>query len=457
MKQSIQVLMIDDSPIIDRRVLVEAQSLQANGFQVALICPAKNSSESGESIVQGISCFRVKVSDEASMIHQAAVEPNLASQSRFRRWLRERPRLFHIAREIYRTRSNFVGKLRELPRLARACLAAARGQGESFFLEMDEQQRTLFNFARDSFSSVAIVHAHDLSILNVGIALKNHFGSRLVFDAHEVYGLQYRRADPVRYYYNLKERYLAGLSDAVITVNKDCVDLIRQNVGDLNLRYFEVSNAVDLPKDFAQKRIAKRGILRRYAGLSESDQVLIFTGGINKLRKVHLLIEAMKQVDSRIHLFLMPLPFQVKEFRELAKLHGVDSRVHFGPFVDSEEVLYWIADADVGIMPYQPVAESIAFSSPNKMFEFIACGLPMIGSRGLKNVRYAIETHRAGVCLNLVHVDDYARAIDEMFDPKLGGFKRFVPAIESMQAEYSWATQVPSLLACYRMILEIRR
>lgn len=450
MKHSTQVLMIDDSPIIDRRVLVEAQTLQNAGIGVCLFSPAK-SEEERECTIQGIRCFRVYLSAEAAQIHQVA--GGAAPNSRFRRWLSRHPKIYSSLRVINTNAIEIRRRISWLPKLAVAYLNVFAGRGEQHFRQLDSRQRVLFDSVVARFSEVRVVHAHDLSVLNVAIALCKRFDARLVFDAHEVFGLQFRRLDPARYYYNLKERYLTGCVDAVITVNSDCVTLIQKNVG-RSVPFFVVSNAVDLPADFEKKKAAKRGILRRHAKLSELDKVVIFTGGINRLRKVHLLVEGMKYVaNPHIHLFLMPLPYQIREFQELARRHGVERRVHFGPFVDSEEVLYWICDADVGIMPYQAVVESIEVSSPNKMFEFIACGLPMIGSRDLKNVRRVIEAHSAGVCRDLVSADDYGAAINEMFDLNLGGHQRFKSAVESIRSDYSWEQQKEGLLGCYRLLL----
>lgn len=444
------VLMIDDSAIVDRRILLEAKTLQSLGMDVVLVCPARNQSDEGEQVVRGVRIHKVLVSSEAGNVHlEQPVANATAPRQKLKHLLKRFPRIFGFFRSIFRFGMEVSYKARYLPDLCSAYLAMFAGSAETHFLKLSPAHELFFDFVKRKFDHVDVVHAHDLSILNVGVLLKKHFSAKLVFDAHEVYGLQYRRYDPLRYLYNLKERYLAGNADAVVTVNSDCVRLIQRNLLNRGMPFYEISNAVNLPTDFEQLVAARRGHLKAFFGIPSSSRILIFTGGINTLRKVHLLIEAMKDTNPDIHLVLMPLPYQVKEFKELAIKFGVGNRVHFGPFVDSEEVLYWIADADVGIMPYQPVVESIAVSSPNKMFEFIACGLPMIGSTELQNVAHVIESNGAGVTYRLRKAPDYTVAICKMFDDSLGGHERFRVAIQAIQDRFSWKHQELTLKRCY--------
>ena len=46
------------------------------------------------------------------------------------------------------------------------------------------------------------------------------------------------------------------------------------------------------------------------------------------------------------------------------------------PAVPQAELLEWTAAADIGIIPYQPVDLNTRFCSPNKLFEYIAAGIP---------------------------------------------------------------------------------
>ena len=56
-------------------------------------------------------------------------------------------------------------------------------------------------------------------------------------------------------------------------------------------------------------------------------------------------------------------------------------RLHVLPAVPSDELLAWVASADVSAMPNQPRTLNERYSTPNKLFESLAVGTPVVEQR----------------------------------------------------------------------------
>ena len=54
--------------------------------------------------------------------------------------------------------------------------------------------------------------------------------------------------------------------------------------------------------------------------------------------------------------------------------------MHVLPAVPPDELSDWVASADVGAMPNQPRTLNERLSTPNKLFETLAVGLPVVSS-----------------------------------------------------------------------------
>jgi glycosyltransferase involved in cell wall biosynthesis len=130
---------------------------------------------------------------------------------------------------------------------------------------------------------------------------------------------------------------------------------------------------------------------------------------------------------------------------------GIHHRVHYVIEIPWHEVIDWLASADVGVMPYQVTNFNAKISSPNKLYEFVVAGLPIIASTELDNVKHAIEMDRLGVMTLLRGVDSYRDIIREMFDHK-DGPERFRPNVLAARHKYTWTNEEPRLLALYRRI-----
>jgi len=67
-----------------------------------------------------------------------------------------------------------------------------------------------------------------------------------------------------------------------------------------------------------------------------------------------------------------------QSLEHLVESLGIASSVHFSGAVRPEEVPQWIREMDIGIAPYAKDAAN--YFSPLKILEYMACGLPVLGS-----------------------------------------------------------------------------
>jgi glycosyltransferase involved in cell wall biosynthesis len=126
---------------------------------------------------------------------------------------------------------------------------------------------------------------------------------------------------------------------------------------------------------------------------------------------------------------------------------GPGGRVYFLPAVDHADLLPYCASADVGVIPYQAVDLNNYFSSPNKLFDFIQAGVPIVAS-DLPFLRKVITETDGGIVARLDSPAAYAAAINAVLTRPDGGaalranLRRAAPA-------YTWESQSRKLIAAY--------
>ncbi len=295
-----------------------------------------------------------------------------------------------------------------------------------------------------------ILHAHDLPNLPIAHQIKNLTPSKLVYDAHEIYAYQYHKSDDIRQLMIETEAKHIDATDAVITVNQQCKEIMQKSYPHINIDI--ISNATSAPIDFNPK--VKNRLWHDKFHLPDETKIMVFPGGINPIRNIDTLLYAMQHIPQHLHVCFITYRKDVPYYQALSNKLGLQNRVHFICEIHWDKVNDWLASADVGIMPYQAASLNAKLSSPNKLFEFMVAGLPIIGSSELVNVKAVIDTYQVGVYRFFREEESYIEAIMDMFDESKGGCERFVPQVLACRHYFMWKNEAPKLLTCYKKLFD---
>jgi len=224
-----------------------------------------------------------------------------------------------------------------------------------------------------------VYHGHDLTALPAAIeAARRHPNAAVIYDSHELFldaGIEARQPWFARTLLRRFERRLVREVDAVITVNESISKRLQQ-------RYAAPPATIVRNAPPRQPvRTVRPDLLRPSAGIPPGAPVVLYHGGFQRDRGLEILAEAM--IDRRLddaHLVLLGFGPLEASLRALAGEPRFGSRIHVLPAVSPDELLDRVASADVSAMPNQPRTENERLSTPNKLFESIAVGTPVVSS-----------------------------------------------------------------------------
>jgi len=135
-----------------------------------------------------------------------------------------------------------------------------------------------------------------------------------------------------------------------------------------------VYNCPDLPAS----PIPRGRLIHDRLGLDAATRVVLYHGGISPGRGIEQLIDAIEDVPDAV---LAVMGYGEGEAALRARLAAEPTRrVHVLPAVRPTDVLAWVASADVAAMPIQPSTRNHRVATPNKLFEAMAAGVPVLAS-----------------------------------------------------------------------------
>ena len=188
---------------------------------------------------------------------------------------------------------------------------------------------------------------------------------------------RYRQGGALRELADTSEAWLLAGTDAVLAVSAPLADHVVARGVD-RARVHVVANGVDTARF---RPGSDDGVRGRY-GLG-AGPVLGFVGGLRPWHGVETVPRAIAALTARhpgVQALIVgdgPLAAEIR--REVARL-GLDGRVTLTGAVPHDEVPAHIRACDVALAPY-PAASHTFYFSPLKVYEYMACGVPVVGAR----------------------------------------------------------------------------
>lgn len=288
-----------------------------------------------------------------------------------------------------------------------------------------------------------IVHFHDPELLPLGYLLKrgNHF---VIYDSHEDFPRQvltkhwispvFRKM--ISFLFEIFENYIVKRLDAVVCatpfiakrfklINPNCVDV---NNFPILAEYLPLSDRKSQP---FSRTICYIGAITRERGISE------LVDAIYLLQNVTLIVCG---------------PFESQVYEDELKAKPGWRYVDYRGIVGRTEVAKIMSDSVVGIVTFLP-GPNHNDSQPNKMFEYMSAGLPLIASF-FPLWRQIIENSNCGLCVDPSSPQEIADAIEKLLSNELMCRQMGAAGRQAVAERFNWSNEAEKLLELYRNALK---
>jgi glycosyltransferase involved in cell wall biosynthesis len=111
----------------------------------------------------------------------------------------------------------------------------------------------------------------------------------------------------------------------------------------------------------------------------QSEKILLYQGALNMGRGLEMAIEAMKYTENTVLVIIGQGDVET-ELKELTRLLGLAERVSFTGRISPEKLFDYTVQADLGISLEEDLGLNYRFALPNKVFDYIQAGVPVLVS-----------------------------------------------------------------------------
>ncbi len=301
-----------------------------------------------------------------------------------------------------------------------------------------------------------VYHCNDAETLIFGYLLSKKDKAVMIYDAHEYFSdyipsnnqflkeLKPRISNKSKLFF---ERCLISKCKAVITVSEGIADLLKSDYKLAN-RPLVLRNTISFEKvPYSKKK------LQDIIAIGNDKKLIIFHGAISEDREIKRIINILPMLgDLNVMLVLMgkiDKNYQINLINLSDKL-GVRNMIMFCE-VKYNEVLEYLSGANIEVYLVKPKTLSYKYSMPNKLFEAMVAGLPIVIDKEFVEMRKIVEKYKVGIAVDSDNERESAKAIKALLENDDYYFS-LKDNIKKSRNELCWENDSKKLISLYRTI-----
>ncbi|MBP9017157.1 MAG: glycosyltransferase [Paludibacteraceae bacterium] len=286
------------------------------------------------------------------------------------------------------------------------------------------------------FAKVDLIFANDLDTLPAAFLAAKIRRKKIIYDTHEYFTetpeLVHR--PKVQAIWQKIENFIFPKLQVIFTVNDSIAELYKKKYNK-NLQVVR-----NIPPTYIPYRLKTRKEL----DLPENKHILILQGtGINKDRGAEEVLTAMQYLQNCILLIIGSgdvLPALQKMTKELQ----LENKVIFKTKMPFEELRQYTCNSDLGLAIDKDTNLNYHFSLPNKLFDYIHAGIPVLAS-DLPELKKIINDYDIGYFLQNHDPKNIAATIEYIFE-NAERYKTVKSNTEKAREQLCWENEEKNLL-----------
>lgn len=293
-----------------------------------------------------------------------------------------------------------------------------------------------------------IYHYHDPDFLPFGFILKWVFSKKVVFDIHESVPKQILGKTYIPKFARKTVSIIYKILERIFTIGPSIIVANAKSVQEHWKKVYLVQNFPKLDEELM-------------ASVSEERQradvpLLVFVGGVSKVRGADVYVELAGKLDKRGHDFRMKIigwncDNCIERLMPRVKELNLQDKITFTGGLEWSQAMKEMAQGTIGLCLLLPIPNNLILLS-TKIIEYMMLGIPVLASN-FDTWKPYVEGERIGMMADPTNIDEVADVCEKLLSDKDELVAMGKRGMEAVRNKYNWTTEFQVLLKCYDDLL----
>jgi len=150
---------------------------------------------------------------------------------------------------------------------------------------------------------------------------------------------------------------------------------------------------------------------------SKEEKTIVYAGEINRRKGIDKILESLEIVSGKIKSIKLFLIGNISSKEDAFLIQSIiaeknlEKHIEMMGWLSIEQLYRVIRRSDIALCILRPWCYSYIISIPWKLIDYLACGVPVVASKGLLNVEEIAKSAQCGILVNPEDPEEIANAI----------------------------------------------
>lgn len=313
---------------------------------------------------------------------------------------------------------------------------------------------TVFQMARTALKLKAkVYHFHEPELLVAALFLRIFLKCKLIYDVHEEHATSIPMKIKSRFVKNLIgdfifliERMFSRIVDHVIVVREDLIKRFT-SYGCKNISIIMVCPSKEQFQGYEKRKEIMNGTIT----IVHEGNLDIKTRGLDKY--LYAAKEVLQKYPDVNFVTIGRAPKEdIEWMNSFIKSNKLEKNFTFTGWVDFNKIPDYLFNTDIGILLLQPVSKNNMMGIPNKLFDYMAAGIPVVACN-FPNIAKIISECNCGLLIDSSSDSEIAKTILNLIENKNHAKNLGLNGRKCFETIYNWEIMESKLISVYNDIL----